>query len=114
MEFMQMLLEEAVEIIDNRNGKPHEDDWDLADAATTGRQYVMSIPKLERVSTKRLKAMDVGECRVFSEPENTKNTGAPSQGFACRANVKITTTACLIVVPSTATTVKAVIVVRVA
>lgn len=109
-----MNIDEAVEIIDDRNGKPHEDDWDLMDAAKTVREYVMAVPKIDRVTAKRLKAMVVGECRVFSEPDNTKNAGAPSQGFASRAGVKITTTACLVVVPSTAVTVKAVIVVRTA
>lgn len=109
-----MLLEDAIEVIDNRNGSPREDDWELAEAATTVRQYVESVPKIERVSAKRLKDMLVGECRIFSEPDNTKNAGAPSQGFAVRAKVKITTTACLVVVPSTSVTVKSVIVCRIA
>ena len=108
-----MLLEEAVEIIDERNGRPHEDDWDLADAALTVRQYVMDLPKVCRVSAKRLKAMEVGDCCIFTEPDNTKNVGSPSQSYASRANIKITTTACLIVVPSTAATIKAVIVTRI-
>ncbi len=109
-----MMLEDAVQIIDERNGRPHEDDWDLAEAATVVREYVASKPKIVRVSAKRLKAMAVGDCCVFSEPDNTKNAGAPSQSFAGRAGVKITTAACLIVVPSTTMTVKAVVVTRVA
>lgn len=109
-----MLLKDAIQIIDNRNGNPREDDWQLVEAATTVRQYVENIPKIERVSAKRLKAMMIGECRIFSEPDNTKNTGAPSQGFAVRAKVKITTTACLVVIPSTNVTVKAVVICRIA
>jgi len=108
-----MLLEDAVSIIDDRNGKPHEDDWELADAATAVRQYVMNLPRIDRVSVKRLKTMQVGDCRIFSEPDNTKNAGAPSQAFAQRAKIKITTTTCLVVIPSTAATVKAVIVCRI-
>jgi len=109
-----MMLEEAIEIIDERDGRPQEDDWDLAEAACVVRGYVASKPKIVRVSAKRLKAMVVGECCVFSEPDNTKNVGAPSQSFANRAGIKITTAACLIVVPSTTVTVKAVVVTRVA
>lgn len=107
-----MLLEDAVSIIEERDGTPHEDDWELAEAAGVVKEYVMCIPRIVRVSSKRLKAMQVGDTCVFSEPDNTKNAGAPSQSFAVRAGVKITTTACLIVLPSTAATVKAVIVTR--
>jgi len=110
----EMTLEEAIGIIDDRNGRPHEDDWDLADAATVVRKMVVSKPKIVRVSAKRLKAMDIGDCCVFSEPDSAKNAGAASQSFASRAGIKITTAACLIVMPSTAEIVKAVVVTRVA
>lgn len=70
--------------------------------------------KIDCVSTKRLKTMTIGDSRIFTEPNNTKNSGSPSQSFAYRAGIQITTTTCFVVVPSTITTIKAVIVTRVA
>ena len=74
---------------------------------------IMKVPRIARASTKRLKAMLVGDSYVFLEPAGTKNAGAPSQSYASRAGVKITTTSCLVVVPSSAAVVKAVIVTRI-
>lgn len=66
---------------------------------------------LTKVSTKQLKSMEIGESRIFIEIGlGTKNAGAQSQAYAHRAGVKIQTKACLIVLPDSAETIKAVIV----
>lgn len=73
----------------------------------------LDIECLNRVSTKRLAAMAVGETQVFSESEGTKTAGSQTQCYAIRAGVKVATRVCLVVIPTTATTVKALLVTRI-
>lgn len=66
---------------------------------------------ISQVTRKLLSGMQCGESRVFTE--KTHNAGAMATGYALRANIKITTEACLVVIPATAKAIKAVIVTRV-
>lgn len=68
---------------------------------------------INKVTAARLKEMKVGDSVVFTEPMS-RNIGKATQSYAIRAGVKVTTKLCLVVIPATAETIRAVIVKRVA
>jgi len=69
---------------------------------------------IQKVSRKLLSTMQVGETRVFTEAKKKRqNAGSEAASYAIRANIKITTKACLVFLPSEEATVKAVLVTRV-
>ena len=109
-----MPVEEAIKVVNNRNGSPREDDWELIDAATALKQKLTKTTRIKKISSKSLKTMAVGDCCLFTEPETTKNAGASSQAFASRCGIKIRTTGCFVLIPKTTETFKAVIVERLA
>ena len=54
-----------------------------------------------QVSRALLSKMDVEEIKIFSEPKKTKNAGAPTQSYATRAKIQVTTHSCYVIIPKT-------------
>ena len=56
---MAMTLKDAVAIGESRNGKPHEDDWELAEAAAVMSRYITQIANgSERAELERYRKKD--------------------------------------------------------
>lgn len=67
-----------------------------------------------RVSAARMRAMQVGDTCVFSEPASCgKSAGAACQSYASRLGISIKTSSCLVITPNEPEMVKAVLVTRI-
>lgn len=67
---------------------------------------------IERVTTARLRTLQVGESRIFTEPPSCKNAGSSVSGYASRIGIKVTTTACIVAALSTVEAAKGIVVTR--
>ncbi len=67
---------------------------------------------IERVTAARLRTLEVGESRIFTEPPWCRNAGRSVQGYATRVGIKVTTTACIVTTLTTVEAAKAVVVPR--
>lgn len=64
-----------------------------------------------KISVSKLKTMKRHESRIFTE-NATKFQGAPSQNFASRANIRIKTQKCYVILPKPSVLIRAVILTR--
>jgi hypothetical protein len=70
------------------------------------------MTNIQKVSADLIRKMAIGESVVFTETPGCRNAGSQAQSYAIRAGASISTTHCLIVIPSTLETIKAVIVTK--
>lgn len=93
-------VKEAKQLIAGRNGRPFEDDWDAVEA---GEVLSAQLPhfNLPKVNRKLLESLEVGQSIVVLEADGRKQAGAQCQSYANRANIRISTAACLLLPTST-------------
>ena len=108
-----MNTEQARRLIADRDGRPHEDDWELLEAAETLANFVGTLV-FPAPTRQMLADLPIGTSIAVQETPNVKTPGSQCQSYASRAKVKITTQVNFMFSPKTEQTTKVVVVTRVA